>query len=106
MMIIHNRGISTNGQLTNEQTCKDGEEVSNVQGHDCQHAVECQLYDQREGILADSQQVTKSSLESVDASSRQFSSDSPRGGFLASRCCCNDADLLVETARSQNGLLF
>lgn len=46
-----------------------------------------------------SQQVTKSSLESVDTSSREFSTDSPGSGFLASRLCCNDADLLVKAAR-------
>ena len=35
-------GETTNGKLSQEQTSKDGKEVTHVQGHDSQHAIDGQ----------------------------------------------------------------
>jgi hypothetical protein len=46
VMVLDWRGVSANGQFTNKEASKDREEISNVQGHDCQHTVKGQFYDQ------------------------------------------------------------
>lgn len=40
VVVIDRRSISANCQFSNKQTCKNREEVANIQGHDCQHATD------------------------------------------------------------------
>jgi hypothetical protein len=43
VMILNWRGVSANGQFAHKEACKNREEISDVQRHDCQHATKRQL---------------------------------------------------------------
>jgi hypothetical protein len=49
VMILDWRGVSANSQFTHKEARKDREEISNVQCHDCQHAIEGQFSDCKMG---------------------------------------------------------
>jgi hypothetical protein len=45
VMILNWRGVSANSQFAHEEACKNRKEVSDVQCHDCQHAMKGQFGD-------------------------------------------------------------
>ena len=58
-MILNWRGVSANRQFTNKEASEDGQKISDVQGHDCQHAAKGQFWIRAEeiGKLTASNQV-------------------------------------------------
>lgn len=106
-MIVADLRVSACRKLANEQPRQYREEVANVVGHDCQHAVKsCQPgYSKRETIPRDIQQISNTCSRCEQSSSGQIGADSPGHRLNLSPRRHHYLNLLFNASNSERGLL-